>query len=159
MLIIIIGIVAVVLIGIGGYLWWASTQQKMVTVALPNGKTATYADTDATKKFGFKAATAGNADGSYLVLTHTDLVPFFASVDAKVLEKVCGKDGEAQKANGIVALLRTTDKTLTLPADRSCFNRLGSSDNTDTILREKATNLDNAMSSGANALLQNLTIK
>lgn len=159
MLIIVIGIVVVILLGIGAYLWW-SNQQPMTTVTLPNGKTATYPDTENNKKIGFKSAEKGNEDGTYVTMTHTGYATFMSSVDPAMLNDLCGPDAEstAQK-NDIVGLFRTSDKTITLPPEATCFNLLTSSNNTDSILREKASAADNAISSDVGNFIKDVTIK
>lgn len=160
MLIILIGIVVVVLVGIGAYVWWNSTQQPVITVTLPNGKTATYSDTEANKKFGFKAAETGNQDGSYVVMTHTGYSTFLSTVSSSLLDELCGtKEKPTAKRTDEVGLFRTSDKTVIPPQETTCFSILGSSDNPDAVVREKAASADDAISKDVNDFIANVIIK
>jgi hypothetical protein len=162
-LLVTIGVALLALIGFGIYTWGQAAEQKKndavvvpdtdkvveeapvvedtatITSTLPNGKTATYANTESNRNITFASSAMGV---EYVDLSHRAVEAFIASVDEATLTKLCGPNGErAQRDDIVIATMSTVVRSVQYPTENSCLDELATLRNTDPAMRAAAAQL------------------
>ena len=130
---------------------------KSISKKLPNGKTATYDDTEANRNIGFADSAKGM---DYVDLTYASVDEFMKTADGDIVTRLCGADGErAQKDNVIVATMSTTVRMIEYPTENNCLDELATLRNTNGQLRTKAVELVAKLKSDIKQFYSSVVIK
>ena len=180
-LLVIIGVALLAMIGFGIYTWGQAAEQKnndtvvvpdvdkvgeetpvvedaaTITSTLPNGKTATYANTESNRNITFASSAMG---AEYVDLSHRAVEAFIASVDEATLTKLCGPNGElAQRDDIVVATMSTVVRSVQYPTENSCLDELATLRNTDPVMRTAAAALVKEVASDVRHFYMAVVIK
>lgn len=137
------------------------TASREITAALPNGKTASYPDTNGNRNILFWSAGSDMASTNFILLSHKSIQQFLSGVSSDTIVKLCGTDTniKALKYNISVGIFNTNNKTLGKPQNNSCLDELASSRNTDTALRAKAQAVIDQVNGDVDAFIKSVAIK
>lgn len=161
MMLIISGIVALALIGLGVYAYMqmndkndqAATQDNlsqadgtdatnkaaMITTTLPNGKTAAYADTEANKNLSFSTSAMGD---DYVDVSYKAIGDYLAAAEQDSVDLLCGANGEkAQIENIVVATMSTSVRAIEYPTENNCLDEFATLRNPDSASQTSASAL------------------
>lgn len=136
-----------------------SEEAPTITATLPNGKTATYADTPENRNILWWSA--GAAGDNYIVVSHRAYREYMATADAALVTKLCGSDSapKAVKADIHYGTLDTTSKTKTLPQTANCVATIASATNTDAASKAAAQKVLDQIKTEVDAFIASVTIK
>lgn len=110
-----------------------------ITETLPNGKTATYANTESNRNIIFAISDIGD---EYVALSHRAIAGFISAADRDVVTKLCGTDGElADKDDIVIGSMSTSVRMIQYPSDNNCLDELATLRNSDPKSRSKAVEL------------------
>lgn len=116
-----------------------SDKSETLSTTLPNGKTATYADTESNRNIVFSDSDKGMM---YVDLSHKSVERFIATVDEYIVSRLCGPNGErAAKDNIIIATMSTEHRTVEYSTTDNCLSELATMRNSDSSSRAKASEL------------------
>lgn len=130
---------------------------RIMTSTLPNGKIATYSDTEGNKNISFSSSTKGS---DYVALSHKGIQKFISAVDSSIVTELCGANGElAQKDGIIVGIMSTSVRSIEYPTKESCLDELATLRNTDQTSRAEAGRLIKQVTTDVRAFYSNVVIK
>lgn len=110
-----------------------------ITTALPNGKMAIYANTEANQNLIFLSSDKGM---NYVNVSSKSIAQYLATIDKSIVTKLCGANGElAQIDTIIVATMSTNVRMVSYPEDTSCLHELSTMRNADVASRHSAVAL------------------
>lgn len=111
----------------------------LLTATLPNGKTATYANTEGNNNITWSSSDKGS---DYLALSHKKIEKFISAADAGTITKLCGANGElAQKENIVVGVMSMSVRSIEYPTEENCLDELATLRNTNVDSRSEAKDL------------------
>ncbi|MDB5187130.1 MAG: hypothetical protein JWM07_602 [Candidatus Saccharibacteria bacterium] len=110
-----------------------------ISVKLPNGKTATYKNTEGNRNIAFADSDKGM---EYVALSHKEVERFLSSADQEIMTRLCGADGErADVENIVLANMSTKVRMIEYSTESNCLSELATMRNSDTQLRTDAAAL------------------
>lgn len=132
-----------------------------ITELLPNGKVATYPDTDGNRNILFWSAGNDNATANFILLSHKSIQQFLSGVNSDTIVKLCGTDTnlKALKYNISVGIFNTDEKILGQPQNGSCLDVLASNSNPDNALRVKAQSVINQVKDDTDNFIKSVSLK
>lgn len=175
-----LGVALLAVLGFGIYTWGQAAEQKdndvvitetnkmkeetpvaedanTITTTLPDGKTATYADTEGNRNIEFTSSTKGSG---YVDLSHKAVATFLSSADETMVTKLCGANGElAQREDIIVATMSTSVRSVQYPTENNCLDELATLRNTDPTSRAAAAELVKQVASDVRQFYGTVVIK
>jgi hypothetical protein len=132
-----------------------------ISTLLPNGKTATYPDTDGNRNMLFWSAGSDNATANFILLSHKGIQQFLSGVNSDTIVGLCGTDAnlKALKYNISVGIFNTSEKILGQPQNNNCLDVLASMENSDSTLRAKAQAVVSQVKSDTDDFVKSVSIK
>lgn len=116
-----------------------STNTDDISIKLPNGKMATYTNTEGNRNITFADSDKGM---EYVALSHKEVERFLTTVDQDIITRLCGADGERADIEHIVlANMSTEVRMVDYPTESSCLSELATMRNSDSQLRAAAAAL------------------
>lgn len=128
-----------------------------ITTPLPNGKTATYADTAANKNISFSSSAKGP---DYVDLSYKTVSEYIAAADKATVTKLCGVNGKlAAIDNIVVGTMSTSVRAIEYPTKGSCLDELASMRNADSAARTSASALIKQVDTDVRQFYKTVVIK
>jgi hypothetical protein len=129
----------------------------VITTSLPNGKVATYANTEANQNLSFSSSDKG---ADYVNVSFKAIEEYLSAADKNTVAKLCGANGELAQIDGIVvATISTNVRVITYPTENNCLDEFATMRNTDSTSRTSASALIKQVSDDVKQFYAKVIIK
>ncbi|MDB5167056.1 MAG: hypothetical protein JWN26_201 [Candidatus Saccharibacteria bacterium] len=135
----------------------------LIQATLPNGKVASFPDTDSNRNILWWASgsSADELSSKYIFISDKLYQQYMAELDDTIKVTYCGtnNDLKALQSDLVFGLLNTDNKQITHPQNGNCLQAVASNDNADLTTRASAQKVLSEINNDMQAFIASVSIK